>query len=81
MRPGKLDNPTTDEVSNLLAQTMNAVPEKQIILLSLGTDASLASVAGDLAQERLPTTVDLCSVSEEPGSKRRAVHSQDGCDS
>ena len=53
----------------------------QIILLSLGTNASRASVAGNLAQERLPTTVDLCSVSEEPGSKRRAVRSQDGCDS
>jgi hypothetical protein len=53
VRLGKLDNPTTDEVSNLLVETMHAVPEIQIILLSLGTDASLASVAGDLAQERL----------------------------
>src|SRR5215469_5763594 len=81
VRLGKLDNPATDEVSNLLAQSMHVVPEMQIILLSLGTDASRASVASNLAQERLPTTVDLCSVSEEPGSKRRAVRSQDGCDS
>jgi hypothetical protein len=81
VRPGKLDNPATDEVSNLLVEAMNAVPEMQIILLSLGTDPGLASVAGDLAQERLPTAVDLCSGSEEPGSKRRAVRSQDGCDS
>jgi hypothetical protein len=77
----KLDNPATDEVSNLLVETMNAVPEMQIILLSLGTDTGLASVTSDLAQERLPTTVDLCSVSEEPGSKRRAVRSQNRRDS
>jgi hypothetical protein len=77
----KLDNPSTDEVSNLLIETVHALPEIQIILLSLGTDAGLASVAGNLAKERLPTTVDLCSVSEEQSSKRRAVRSQDGCDS
>src|SRR5215467_9026817 len=69
VRLGKLDNPATDEVSNLLAQRMNAVPEIPIILLALGTDASLVSVAGDLAQERLPTAVDLCSGSAEPESR------------
>ena len=80
VRPGKLDNPATDEVSHLLVEAMHAVPEMQSILLTLGTDPGRAAVAGDLAQERLPTTVDLCSGSEESGSKRRAVRAQDGCD-
>jgi hypothetical protein len=76
----KLDNASTHQVRERLIDVLDLAPEGNIVLLALGYDAGLASVACNASQLLLPKAVYLFATPDECGGQDRTFNSLDGAD-